>query len=138
MPIYPVSIHIQYIYLKLKFELKDKRINTGEEVLKKLYIDMCLYLIFWFIQTKQFTSPVSLWEITIFSTNMALSNILSISVSTLNRQPLLNFLTLDDDKFINMLQYFKSSLLNPDALTPNIPVLHKYFYKNETFHCRYE
>ena len=138
MPIYPVSIHIQYIYLKLKFELKDKRINTGEEVLKKLYIDMCLYLIFWFIQTKQFTSPVSLWEITIFSTNMALSNILSISVSALNRQPLLNFLTLDDDKFINMLQYFKSSLLNPDALTPNIPELHKYFYKNETFHCRYE
>jgi serine/threonine protein kinase len=138
MPIYPVSIHIQYIYLKLKFELKDKRINTGEEVLKKLYIDMCLHLIFWFIQTKQFTSPVSLWEITIFSTNMALSNILSISVSALNRQPLLNFLTLDDDKFINMLQYFKSSLLNPDALTPNIPELHKYFYKNETFHCRYE
>jgi len=138
MPIYPVSIHIQYIYLKLKFELKDKRINTGEDVLKKLYIDICLYLIFWFIQTKQFTTPVSLWEITIFSTDMALSNILSIPVSTLNRQPLLNFLTLDDNKFINMLEYFKISLLNPDALTPNITEFHKYFYKNETFRCRYE
>ena len=123
----------------MKYELKQQRINTNPEILKKLYIDICLHLIFWFIQTNPFTIPVSLWEITIFSTNMALSNILSIPVSRLNREPLLNFLTLDDNKFINMLEYFKSSLLNPDALAlENIPELHKYFYKNPTFHCRYE
>jgi len=137
MPIYPVSIHIQYIYLKLIFELNNERVNSSEELIKKLFTDICLYVIFWFIQPIPFTKEVSLWEITIFSANMALSNILEISLRRLNSEPLLNFLTLDDNTFVQMLDYFKRSLATIPK-SGQLLILKKYFYENPEFRCKYE
>ena len=49
LPIYPISVHIQYIYLHLKYVLKEARIQS-EEILKIIFINICLYLIYWLIQ----------------------------------------------------------------------------------------
>jgi len=54
-----------------------------------------------------------------------------------NKEPLLNFLTLDDNKFVQMLDYFKRSLANVPK-SGQLLILKKYFYENPEFRCKFE
>ena len=132
--IYPISIHVQYIYLKLRFVLKDARIND-DNVLKQLFIDIYLHIIFWLIQPVPFHMHITTWEIVIFNTNRVLSMILQVPFIELNSKPLLNFLTLDDHKFAQMNQYFNSSVTDSRILRllKDLPELSKLFYNNPIF-----
>jgi hypothetical protein len=53
---YPISIQISYIYLYLKYE---KPID-GIVIDTNFFNDMCLHIIFWFIQTKTYNSQTIL------------------------------------------------------------------------------
>jgi serine/threonine protein kinase len=111
MPIYPFSIHIQYVYLQLKYVLDESKIKS-EEVIKDIFINICLHIIFWLIQPEPFQHSVSIWEIVIFSTNRTLSLILNIPLYELNINPLLHFLTIEDNKYSEMNIYFQSRFRN--------------------------
>jgi serine/threonine protein kinase len=111
LPIYPISVHIQYAYLKLKYVLQDARINS-DEILEKLFVHICLHVIFWIMQPEPFSEPVSIWEIVIYATNRSLSIILDIPLFDINIQPFLNFLTLEDKKYNAMNIYFQSRFEN--------------------------
>jgi serine/threonine protein kinase len=110
LPIYPISVHIQYIFLNLKYVLKDARIQT-EEILKIIFINICLHLIYWLIQPEPFQcSDLTIWEMIIFCTNRTLSLILRINLYELNQKPMLYFLTLDDNKCIEINKYYETRL----------------------------
>ena len=111
IPIYPISIHIQYVYLKLKYVLQDARIQS-DEILQKLFVNICLHVIFWIMQPVPFSQRVSIWEIVIFATNRTLSLILDIPIYEMNIHPLLNFLTIEDKKYTDMNVYFQSTFEN--------------------------
>ena len=111
LPLYPISIHIQYVLLKLKYILKDERINSPE-ILKTLFINICLHVLFWIMQPEPYEDDVNIWEIVIFSTNRSLSLILDIPLNELNLHPFLNFTTIDDNKYIEMNTYFQLILNN--------------------------
>lgn len=51
LPIQPISIHVQYIFLKLKHDLKYSRIIPA---LEQLYIGISLHILFPFIQPDPF------------------------------------------------------------------------------------
>ena len=133
-PIYPISIHIQYIYLKLKFELKDSRINGA---LEQLYIGICLQLIYWFIQPERFEQKITNWELAIFCTNQSLAIILGLTPMELNREPLLPFLTLDNEKFSDMETYHYSQMHDEVVQKmiddSQINKLSKYLYQNSKY-----
>jgi len=110
LPIYPISVHIQYIYLHLKYVLKEARIQS-EEILKIIFINICLHLIYWLIQPEPFRdSDLTIWEMIIFCTNRTLSLVLKVDLYELNQKPMLYFLTLDDNKCQEINKYFETTL----------------------------
>lgn len=111
LPLYPISVHIQYVFLKLKYVLNEERINSPE-ILQTLFKNICLHVLFWIMQPEPYREIITIWEIVIFSTNRSLSLILDIPFNELNLYPLLNFITLDDNKYIEMNTYFQSTLNN--------------------------
>lgn len=136
IPIYPISNHLQFVFLQLKYVLKDQRIQS-EELLKKIYIDICLNIIFILIQPEPINQilPFTIWEIIIFATNRTLSLILDIPIFEINIHPFLNFLTLDDYKFNQMNIYFQTRINNPIVLqnAGKLELLMKVFYNNQIF-----
>ena len=134
--LYPISVHIQYIFLKLQFELKDPRINVA---LKKLYIGMCLHLTFWYIQPKPFAGDATIWEVAVLGAIQTLSKILEIPAIELNRKPMVSFLALEESKFNSMVEYVKESMENPiyKAVLENkktsINEIVKDFYQNSEY-----
>jgi serine/threonine protein kinase len=122
LPLYPISIHIQYVFLKLKYFLKEERIHSIE-ILKTLFRNICLHVLLWIMQPEPYEHPVTIWEIVIFSTNRSLALILDIPLFELNLHPLLNFITLNDNKYIEMNTYFNSALKNPLFLNKEIEIL---------------
>jgi len=106
-PIYPISIHVQYIYLKLIYTLQDIRLESTV-IAEAIYINIFLHIFFWFIQPERYPDEITTWEIIIFCANRTLSLILDINIFELNENPLLPFLTLDDTKLENMNRYFQS------------------------------
>ena len=123
LPLYPISIHIQYVFLKLKYVFKEERINSPE-ILKTLFTNICLHVIFWIMQPEPYQKPITIWEIVIFSTNRSLSLLLDIPLYELNLHPFLNFITIDDNKYKEMNTYFQSILNNTKLLVH----LDKIFY----------
>ena len=121
LPLYPISIHIQYVFLKLKYVLKEERISSPE-ILKTLFRDMCLHVLFWIMQPEPYQDPITIWEIVLFSTNRSLSLILDIPLYQLNLHPFLNFITLDDKKYLKMNTYFNLALNNPEFLNKEIKI----------------
>jgi serine/threonine protein kinase len=111
IPIYPISIHIQYIFLKLKYVLKEARINSPE-ILRTLFKHINLHVFFWIMQPEPYHENATIWEIIIFCANRSLSLILNIPLYEINLHPLLNFITLDDNKYNQMNTYFNSTLNN--------------------------
>ena len=111
IPIYPISLHIQYIYLKLKYSLSEMPFQS-EEIFKKIYINICIHITFWLMQPERYDENISIWEIIIFCTNRTLSLILDINLFELNEHPFLNFLTLEDNKCLNINRYFQSRFNN--------------------------
>jgi serine/threonine protein kinase len=122
IPVYPISIHIQYVFLKLKYLLKEERIHSLE-ILKTLFRNICLHVLFWIMQPKPYDHHVTIWEIVIFSTNRSLALTLDIPLFELNLHPFMNFITLDDKKYFNMNTYFNSALKNPDFLNKEIKII---------------
>jgi serine/threonine protein kinase len=115
IPFYPISLHIQYVFLKLKYFLKDERINSPE-ILKTLFSNICVHMLFWIMQPEPYPEIVTIWEMVIYSTNRSLALILDIPLIQLNLHPLLNFITLEDNKYMKMNTYFKLSINNPKFL----------------------
>ncbi len=110
LPIYPISVHIQYIYLNLKYVLKDARIQS-EEILQMIFINICLHLIYWLIQPEPFIdNDLTIWEMIIFCTIRTLSLVLKVDLYELNQKPMLYFLTLDDKKCREINKYFETRL----------------------------
>jgi len=126
IPIYPISVHIQYIYLNLKYVLKEAHIQS-EEILKNIFINICIHLIYWLIQPEPFIdNDLTIWEMIIFCTNRTLSLILNIDVYELNQKPMIYFLTLDDNKCLEINKYFVTKL--KDSFFPT-----KFRYLNAIF-----
>ena len=108
---FPISVHISYIYLQLLFEIKKLKTLTFE---RKFFQDICLNVIFWFIQPIPFNEPVSMWEIVVFITIKLLSKIAMISGLELIRNPIIPVLTMDEKKYQKMLDYFYLQYLSID------------------------
>jgi len=111
LPVYPISIHIQYIFLNLKYILKDAGIDSPE-MLKTLFTNINLHVFFWLMQPEPCQEDVTIWEMVIFCANRSLSLILNIPLYEINLHPFLNFITLDDNKYNQMNVYFQSTFNN--------------------------
>jgi len=111
IPIYPISIHVQYIYLKLIYTLEEIRLQS-HQIAEAIYINIFLHLFFWFIQPERYLEELTIWEIIIFCTIRTLSLILDINIFRLNETPFLPFLTLEESKLVNMNIYFHSKNSN--------------------------
>jgi hypothetical protein len=131
IPIYPISIHVQFIYLKLIYTLHDIRLKS-EQVAEAIYINIFLHLFFWFIQPERYPEELTIWEIIIFCANRTLSLILDINIFELNENPFFYFLTLDDTKLENMNRYFQSRNHNEiiDSEPENYSNIIQIFYSN--------
>jgi len=108
---FPISVHISYIYLQLLFEIKKLKTLTFE---RKFFQDICLHVIFWFIQPVPFNERVSMWEIVIFITIKLLSKIVMVSGIELIQNPIIPVLIMDERKYQRMLNYFYLQYLSID------------------------
>ena len=106
---YPISIHISYIYLQLAHELKTIRYDSKKtfQFYKNFFVDLCVQIIIWFIQPIPFEKDVSIWDVVVFSAIKLLSNILITSHITLIENPIIPVLTMDLEKYEEMLLYYK-------------------------------
>ena len=106
---YPISIHISYIYLQLAHELKTIRYDSKKtlQFYKNFFVDLCVQIIIWFIQPIPFEKNVSIWDVVVFSAIKLLSNILITSHITLIENPIIPVLTIDLEKYEEMLLYYK-------------------------------
>jgi serine/threonine protein kinase len=107
----PISVHISYIYLQLKFEIKKLKTYTFES---KFFQDICLHIIFWFILPIPYYDPVTSWELVLFTTIKLLSKIINVSGIELIRNPIIPVLTIDEQKYQQMLDYFYLQYLSID------------------------
>ena len=106
---YPISIHISYIYLQLAHELKTITTKHSEKTLqidKKFFIDLCIQIIIWFIQPIPFKTDITISDVVIFSTIKLLSTILSTIWVFLIKTPIIPILTMDLNKYEEMLSYY--------------------------------
>ena len=71
-------------------------------------------------------NDLTIWEMIIFCTNRTLSLILNIDVYELNQKPMIYFLTLDDNKCLEINKYFITKL--KDSFFPT-----KFRYLNAIF-----
>lgn len=108
---FPISVHISYIYLQLLFEIKKLKTLTFE---RKFFQDICLHVIFWFIQPVSFNKRVTTWEIVVFITIKLLSKIAMVSGIELIRNPIIPVLIMDEKKYQKMLDYFYLQYLSID------------------------
>ena len=108
---FPISVHISYIYLQLLFEIKKLKTLTFE---RKFFQDICLHVIFWFIQPVPFNKRVTTWEIVVFITIKLLSKIAMVSGIELIRNPIIPVLIIDEKKYQRMLDYFYLQYLSID------------------------
>jgi tRNA A-37 threonylcarbamoyl transferase component Bud32 len=109
---YPISVHIYYIYLQLLFEIK--QLENGVKIENDFFEDICIFVIFWFIQTKPYYEPVTNWEVVIFSTINLLSKILGVSGIVLTQNPIIPILTMDANKYKKMEDYYYLQFLSID------------------------
>ena len=133
IPIYPISTHVQFIYLKLIYTLDEIKLKS-QDIVEAIYINIFLHLFFWFIQPERYHEELTIWEIIIFCANRTLSLILDINIFELNENPFLPFLTLDDTKLENMNTYFQSRNnnqiinSNPDEYSNIIQIFYNNLY----------
>ena len=133
IPIYPISTHVQFIYLKLIYTLDEIKLKS-QDIVEAIYINIFLHLFFWFIQPDRYHEELTIWEIIIFCANRTLSLILDINIFELNENPFLPFLTLDDTKLENMNTYFQSRNnneiinSNPDEYSNIIQIFYSNLY----------
>jgi len=106
---YPISVHISYIYLQLAHELKTIHSDSKKplQIDKKFFIDLCLQIIIWFIQPVPFEKDILIWDIVVFSTIKLLSTILLTPHRTFIENPIIPVLTMDLEKYEEMLSYYK-------------------------------
>jgi serine/threonine protein kinase len=106
---YPISIHISYIYLQLAHELKTIRYDSKKtfQFYKNFFVDLCVQIIIWFIQPIPFEKDISISDVVVFSAIKLLSNILITSHITLIENPIIPVLTMDLEKYEEMLIYYK-------------------------------
>lgn len=105
---YPISVHISYIYLQLAHELKT--IHNDFLTLqfdKNFFVDLCIQIIIWFIQPIPIEIDISIWDVVVFSAIKLLSRILTTYYKELIEKPIIPVLTMDLDKYEDMLVYYK-------------------------------
>jgi serine/threonine protein kinase len=110
--IHPISVHISYIYLQLLFEIK--KLQNGFKIENDFFEDICIFVIFWFIQTKPYYEPVTNWEVVIFCTINLLSKIVGVSGIVLIQNPIIPLLTMDANKYQKMEDYYYLQFLSID------------------------
>ena len=107
----PISVHISYIYLQLRFEIKKIKTITFE---REFFQDICLHVIFWFIQPIPYDELITTWELVVFTTIKLLSKIINVSAVELIRNPIIPVITMDEKKYQQMLDYFYIQYLSID------------------------
>lgn len=108
--LYPISIHISYIYLQLLYNIQ--KLENSYEFSIKFYYDVSIMVIFWFIQPIPFDKRITNWEIVVFSTIYLLSNILSIPALELIQKPILPILIMDENLYTQMNEYYRHQFSN--------------------------
>ena len=105
---YPISIIISYIYLQLEHEIKTITISSDKKLSfnKQFFIDLCIQIIFWFIQPDPFKTRISISDIVIFCTIKLLSKILQVSPDSLIEHPIIPILTMDLKEYGAMMTYY--------------------------------
>lgn len=105
---YPISIHISYIYLQLAHKLKSITSSSSKktEFNRGFFIDLCVQIIFWFIQPIPFERDITISDVVIFSTLKLLSTILPTTHVLLIETPIIPMLTMDLTKYEDMLAYY--------------------------------
>jgi hypothetical protein len=105
---YPISIIISYIYLQLKHELKS--ITIGTQIItfdKNFFIDLCIQIIFWFIQPVPFHKNITIYDIVIFSTIKLLSTKSQIEPKiVIENKLLIPIFTMNIEKYKDMMIYY--------------------------------
>jgi len=125
---YPISVHISYIYLQLAHELKSIRSDSKTLTFdKNFFIDLCLQIIIWFIQPVPFEKDILIWDIVVFSAIKLLSTILLTPHTSLIENPIIPVLTMDLEKYEEMLSYYK---VQYKSITyDKYPLYNQYFNK---------
>jgi serine/threonine protein kinase len=105
---YPISIIISYIYLQLEHEIKNITISSDKKVSfnKLFFIDLCIQVIFWFVQPDPFQHSITISDIIIFCTIKLLSKILQVSANSLIEHPIIPILTMDIKQYESMMTYY--------------------------------
>jgi hypothetical protein len=106
---YPISVLISYIYLQLAHELKTIHSDSKKtlQIDRKFFIDLSIQIIIWFIQPVPFEKDILIWDIVVFSTIKLLSTILLTPHRTFIENPIIPVLTIDLEKYEEMLTYYK-------------------------------
>jgi serine/threonine protein kinase len=130
---YSVAILITYIYLEIKYNLKDD--TFGHSIDFNFFKDICVQVIFCFIHAKSPDIVITIWDIVVFSTIHLLSIILKRPASSLIITPIIPILTIDYSIYNNLFEFYKNEYAQIDFKKLNY--LKKYF-QNELFSFEHE
>lgn len=128
-----VAILISYIYLEIKYNLKD---DTKELTIDfNFFKDICVQVIYCFIHAESPVIDITIWDIVIFSTIHLLTIILKKTASSLIVTPIIPILTMDYTIYNNLFEFYKDQYEKIDFKKLNY--LQKYF-RNELFSFDYK
>ena len=123
LPFYPIHCHICYVILKLKYELKDPRMNP---IIGKIFNSIGFNLIFFFIHAIPYDKPITTWEYVMFGTIRSLSKLLGgIPEEELIRNPLFPWTTMPIEKFTDLKAFVSAKKTEIDLI--KYPFFNKIF-----------
>ena len=130
---YSVAILISYIYLEIKYNLKDDALERVSDF--NFFKDICLQVIFCFIHPKSPDDGITIWDIVIFSTIHLLSIILNKEANDLIDNPIIPILTMDDTIYNNLFEFYKEQYKKINFKKCNY---FKEYFQNELFSFDYK
>lgn len=88
----PISIHIYYIWIKLKYELQ-------ADIDKKFLINMCIFALYFFTRPLQYSDNIKIWNVAVF---IALKLLVKMKIYIK-----IDWLKLPKDEYHKLNDYFK-------------------------------
>ena len=103
----PIWSHIMYIYLKLKYELKDDRLSNLLAVLTQM---VGKWVLFFFILDTAYETPLTAWDLTKYCAIRSIAIAIKLDTEDLNKMPLVDWLVLSPEVFTGLHGYYEEKL----------------------------
>ncbi len=103
--LYPIGIQMVDIETRLKFEIKDPRLDR---LLEEILAKSCLNMIVFCMNTNEIPIELSFWELSIFCYLRYITKVLGIAIDELLERPIVDWLVIEKEKYLMLEGYLMS------------------------------